>query len=61
VSLHGHIADRAADVALATSAVVTVGVTIADISAYLQAGGYAVSIISGLCAAVYYIKKIREK
>lgn len=61
MSIQGQIADRTADVAFATSAVVTVGVTIADISAYLQAAGYVVSIISGLCAALYYIKKIREK
>jgi hypothetical protein len=40
------------------------GMTIAHVNEYLQAGAFAVSMIAGACAAVYYavhvIAKLRE-
>jgi hypothetical protein len=57
---HPHMAERAAAVATALSGVTYVGATIAEVNQYLQAGAFVVAMISGLCAAVYYITKIRE-
>lgn len=53
--------DRAADVAAAGALIVPTGVTIVDINNYLQAGAFIVAMISGACAAYYYIKKARKK
>jgi len=57
---HPQMAERAAAVATALSGVTYVGATIADVNQYLQAGAFIVAMISGLCAALYYIRKIRE-
>lgn len=37
------------------------GLTIAQINQYLQAGAFVVSMIAGLCAAYYYIRKANSK
>lgn len=61
MSIENHLSDRVADAAGAASVLVPVGITIADVNQYLQAGAFVVSMIAGLCAAVYYIKKSRDK
>lgn len=61
MSLQGQIADRSADAALAVSAVVPAGITIVDVNNWLQAGAFIVSMIAGICAAIYYAKKAKEK
>lgn len=38
-----------------------VGVTIETVNKYLQAGAFAVAILSGLCASFYYIRKGLQK
>ena len=54
--------DRAADVAAATSgASFGVGMTIGQLNQYLQAAAFVVAIISGLCAARYYIKRSNDQ
>jgi hypothetical protein len=37
------------------------GCTITQVNEYLQAGAFIVSMVAGLCAAVYYVKKATEK
>lgn len=55
------IPERAADIAAATSgATALFGLTIGELNQYLQAGAFIVAIISGLCAAFYYIRKSRK-
>lgn len=54
--------DRIADGAtLLSGGCFTVGFTIGEINQYLQAGAFGVAIVSGLCAAYYYIRKARSK
>jgi hypothetical protein len=36
------------------------GMTIGQINEWLQAGAFIVSMIAGLCAAFYYVKKTRS-
>lgn len=53
--------DRAADVGAGVSAAAAAtGLTIGQINQYLQAAAFVVAIISGLCAAWYYIRKSRH-
>lgn len=55
-------ADRVADSATAVSGgAILFGMTIAQINQYLQAGAFIVAIVSGSCAAWYYIRKARAK
>lgn len=57
------VADRAVDT-LALGGVgggITVGLTIGQLNQYLQAGAFIVAMISGLCAAWYYIRKGFQK
>jgi hypothetical protein len=54
--------DRVVDTALGISAGgAVVGTTIGQVNQYLQAGAYTVAMISGLCAAYYYVRKARRK
>lgn len=56
------VGDRVADTAAATSGgAILFGMTIAQINQYLQAGAFIVAIVSGSCAAWYYIRKGRSK
>jgi thiamine monophosphate synthase len=51
-----HIADRIADGAAALPITVTVAaMSIQTLNAYLQAGAFIVAMVSGICAAVYYV------
>lgn len=36
------------------------GCTVGELNEYLQAGAFIVAMVSGLCAAVYYLKQIRK-
>lgn len=38
-----------------------VGVSIETVNKYLQAGAFVVSMVAGLCAAFYYIRKGLQK
>lgn len=54
--------DRAADTAAAASGAATiVGASIGQINQYLQAAAYIVAMVSGICAAYYYIRKAHKK
>jgi len=54
-------ADKLADAATGVSAAALFGgMTIGQINQYLQAGAFVVSMIAGLCAAFYYVRKARE-
>lgn len=44
-----------------TVSAVVAGMTIGQLNEYLQAGAFIVAMISGLCAAIYYIKKTLEQ
>lgn len=58
-----HLAhDRLADAGAALSAgCVAVGITIGEINQYLQAVAFIVAIVSGSCAAYYYVRRARRK
>jgi hypothetical protein len=53
-----HVADRVAGTATAGASVLTLGVSIATVNEYLQAGAFLVAIISGLAATLYYLRKL---
>lgn len=36
------------------------GISILQINQYLQAGAFIVSMIAGVCAAIYYIRKSKQ-
>lgn len=56
------IADKAANVATGVSVTGWVaGWTIGEINQWLQAGAFLVSMIAGLCAAYYYLRKAHQK
>lgn len=55
------IADRVADAAGTAGVLIPAVATIAQVNDYLQAGAFVVGIISGLCAAYYYVKKANTK
>lgn len=55
-----HVQDRVVDVAAATPAAVAVGMNIVQVNQYLQAAAYIVAILSGLCAAYYYLRKANK-
>lgn len=65
MSTRHHIAeqtmDRIANAGAAASGAVPLVVSLADridtINKFLQAGAFSVSMICGVCAAIYYIKK----
>lgn len=52
-----HIQDRVVDVAATAPTVIAIGFNIVKVDQYLQAASYIVAIISGLCAAYYYLRK----
>lgn len=51
--------DRSADAAGVVAATIPTIATIVEVNQYLQAGAFIAAIISGLCAAVYYIRRVR--
>jgi len=56
-----HVQDRVADTAAATaSGSLVFGMTIGQINQYLQAGAFLVSIITGIFAIRYYIRRSRK-
>lgn len=55
-----HLHDRAADGAVALTAVAT-GVSLAATLQVVQIVAGCVAIVSGLCAAYYYIRKANSK
>lgn len=58
MSAQQQLADRAADgAAVLSGGAFLFGLTIGELNQYLQAAAYCVAIISGLCAAYYYIRK----
>ena len=57
-----HISDRIADTGAAVSAgCVAIGFSIGEVNQYLQAAAFIVAVISGSCAAYYYIRKARQR
>jgi hypothetical protein len=53
--------DRVADAAtLVSGGCVAVGITIGEINQYLQAAAFLVAIVSGSCAAFYYVRRARH-
>jgi hypothetical protein len=52
------IAERIAGGAAGTSVLTAVGFSIATVNEYLQAGAFIVSMIAGLAATFYYIRKL---
>lgn len=61
MSVQHQVADRVADAAGAAGVLVPAVATIAQVNEYLQAGAFVVGIVSGLCAAYYYIRKANSK
>lgn len=54
--------EQAADAATAVCGLsFLAGCTIAQINQYLQAGAFIVAMISGACAAYYYLRKAHQK
>lgn len=56
--------DRIADIGTAAPAAVSIVSALGGIAAvneWLQAGAFIVAIVSGLCAAYYYIQKSRDR
>lgn len=50
--------DRLADAGLTAAGATPIALTFIDeLNKYLQAGSLIVAIVSGICAAVYYIRK----
>jgi hypothetical protein len=58
-----HVADRVADTALLVSAAGTVAAvwSLDDVLKIVQIGAGCVAILSGLCAAFYYLVKATSK
>lgn len=55
-------ANRVADAGVALSAgCVATGLTIGQVNQYLQAAAFVVAIISGSCAAYYYLTRAKRK
>jgi hypothetical protein len=52
--------DKAFGTLAFSAGAVTVGVSIAEVNQYLQAGAFIVAIISGLAATVYYLRKHKK-
>lgn len=46
--------------AIACGTSILAGIAIDDVNKYLQAGAFVVAMVSGACAAYYYIKKARR-
>lgn len=44
-----------------TAGIMVAGMTIGQLNEYLQAGAFIVAMISGLCAAFYYLRKATER
>lgn len=55
------LTDRIADAgALTCTGGFVFGATIQSVNALLQAGAFIVAMISGICAAIYYVKNARR-
>jgi hypothetical protein len=61
-AIASRIAERSADAATATTGgAIWFGLTIGEVNQYLQALAFLVAIVSGSCAAFYYIRKASAK
>lgn len=62
MSLHGHFGEAAAAVAagLSSGAALIGATVIHEVNEYLQAGAFIVAMVSGTCAALYYITVWRK-